>query len=164
MSGLSTYSVSALAAGAAAAARSAPRHLRVARQASTSAAVITVTGIRSPRVGSRSSNSGNRLSPARIRGSTAESSQPGLSRPAKCAPRPAVTATQAASSARTGQRSGPGNSPGADSGPGIRRATPRHITPWYAGGRGQGAYGTRAGRGMKRLADPRVDVRCDPQP
>ena len=49
--GLSTYSVRPVAAGTATAARMAPDHLRVAAQATTSARVISATGLSVPKIG-----------------------------------------------------------------------------------------------------------------
>jgi hypothetical protein len=103
--GLSTYSVRPTAAGTATAAKTAPDHLRVATQATTSARVISATGLSVPRSGSHEGSAGARLSPAWIRGSSAESSRPGCPWPTDCSARAAVTAAHAASSVEAGRRS-----------------------------------------------------------
>ena len=131
--GLSTYSVRPTAAGTATAAKTAPDHLRVATQATTSTRVISATGLSVPRSGSHESSTGKRLRPVWIRGSSTESSRPGCPWPADCAARATVTAAHAASSVAVGTRSHLGSN---SCGTGPRRErlsdVPLCISPLYA--------------------------------
>lgn len=77
----------------------APCHLRVARHAKTSAAVMTVTGIGSPSRTSRFRIAGSPPRLDRTRASTAVSNQPARVLCVTNAPRITVTATQTAKSA-----------------------------------------------------------------
>src|SRR5499427_892400 len=128
-SGLRTYSVSATAAGTARPANAAPRHRRFARQASTSAAVSTVTGPRPPRPASRCVCASYRPRVLRTWASTTASRPSGRAWPANASARDAVTAAHPVTSTAAGPRSAGGSS---GRGAACRRSfVPRGISPAY---------------------------------